>query len=128
MTGPARHPKLVAGLRGLLGVAMIVAGVLHFVIPHYYMLIMPAYLPWHLALVLISGVFEIGLGLALFVPRLRPIAGWGLIALLVAVWPANIWMATDGIAGEEISPVIAWGRVAMQPLFMVWAWAVSRPD
>jgi uncharacterized membrane protein len=128
MTGAARHPKLVAGLRGLLGVAMIVAGVLHFVIPHYYMLIMPAYLPWHLALVLISGVFEIGLGLALFVPRLRPIAGWGLIALLVAVWPANIWMATDGVPGVDISPVLAWVRVAVQPLFMVWAWAVSRPD
>jgi uncharacterized membrane protein len=128
MTGAARHPKLVAGLRGLLGVAMIVAGVLHFVIPHYYMLIMPAYLPWHLALVLISGVFEIGLGVALFIPRLRPLAGWGLIALLVAVWPANIWMATDGVPGVDISPVLAWVRVAVQPLFMVWAWAVSRPD
>jgi uncharacterized membrane protein len=118
----------VSGLRGLLGVAMIVAGVLHFVIPHYYMLIMPAYLPWHLALVLISGVFEIGLGVALFIPRLRPLAGWGLIALLVAVWPANIWMATDGVPGVDISPVLAWVRVAVQPLFMVWAWAVSRPD
>jgi uncharacterized membrane protein len=128
VSGPARHPKLVEGLRGLLGVAMIVAGVLHFVIPQYYMLIMPAYLPWHLALVLISGVFELGLGLALFVPRLRSLAGWGLIALFFAVWPANIWMATDGIPGVDISPIVAWVRVVLQPLFMVWAWAVSRPN
>jgi uncharacterized membrane protein len=118
------HPKLTAGLRGVLGVAMIVAGVMHFVIPDFYVAIMPAYLPWHLALVLLSGVFEIVLGVAVFVPKLRSLAGWGLVALFVAVWPANLWMATDGLGG--ISPVAAWGRVALQPLLMVWAWAVTR--
>jgi uncharacterized membrane protein len=103
---------------------MIVAGVLHFVIPQYYVAIMPAYLPWHLALVLISGVFEVALGVALFIPKLRSAAGWGLVALFVAVWPANIHMATEGLAG--MSPVVAWVRVALQPLLMFWAWAVTR--
>jgi uncharacterized membrane protein len=124
VSGSARHPKLVSGLRGVLGVAMVVAGAAHFVFPEYYVAIMPAYLPWHLALVLVSGVFEILLGVAVFVPKLRPVAGWGLVALFVAVWPANIWMATEALPG--MSPVVAWVRVALQPLLMFWAWVVTR--
>jgi uncharacterized membrane protein len=124
VSGSARYPKLNAGLRGLLGVAMIAMGVLHFVTPDNFVAFMPAYLPWHLALVLISGVFEVVLGAALFVPKLRSAAGWGLVALFVAVWPANIWMATEGLGG--MTPVVAWVRVALQPLLMVWAWAVTR--
>ena len=122
-----RRKKIVLGLRGLLGVVMIVAGVMHFIIPDVYMRIMPAYLPWHLALVYVSGVFELALGVALFVPKVRPLAGWGLIALLFAVWPANIEMAMQGGMGV-MSPIGAWVRVALQPALMWLAWWVSRPE
>ena len=109
---------------------MVLSGILHFANPEPYVAMMPGYLPWHLALVYISGVAEIGLGVALFVPKTRSLAGWGLVALLLAVWPANIWMASEGVQppGMEMSPIAAWIRVGMQPLFLLWAWWVSRPD
>jgi uncharacterized membrane protein len=80
--------------------------------------------------VFISGVFEVLLGAALFVPKFRALAGWGLIALLIAVWPANIYMASEGIQppGMAMSPTVAWVRVAFQAVFIYWAWAVTRPD
>lgn len=116
----------------LLGVLMVLAGIVHFVKPEPYMMMMPDYLPWHEALVFVSGVIEILLGLALFVPhpQVRSYAGWGLVALLVAVWPANIWMATEGIQppGMQMSPTGAWVRVVFQVVFIYWAWAVTRPD
>jgi uncharacterized membrane protein len=126
----ARSRKFKTFFRGLLGVLMVLAGIVHFVNPEPYLMMMPDYLPWHEALVFISGVAEVLLGLALFVPKLRPLAGWGLIALFIAVLPANIWMATEGIQppGLEMSPTAAWLRIPMQAVFIFWAWAVTRPD
>jgi uncharacterized membrane protein len=127
----SRNPRVVVGLRALLSAGMIYAGVMHFVTPEFFLAIMPEYLPWHLELVWISGVFEILLGAALHVPKLRSLAGWGLIALFLAVWPANIWMAMHGLPDVEMSPsflIMAWVRVALQPLLMWWAYAVSRPS
>lgn len=74
----------------LLSLLMILAGVLHFVRPGFFLKIMPPYLPYHLELVYLSGVFEIALGISLLIPRLSRIAAWGIIALLIAVFPANI--------------------------------------
>lgn len=128
---PSRALNVVKTIfRVLLAIAMVLSGVLHFANPEPYLLMMPDYLPAHLALVYISGVAELVLGVALLVPKLRPWAGWGIVALLVAVWPANIWMATSGVQppGMEVSPTAAWVRVALQPALMFWAWAVSRPD
>jgi uncharacterized membrane protein len=126
----ARSQQVKTFFRGLLGVLMMLAGVNHFVSPEPYLMMMPDYLPGHEALVFISGVFEILLGAALFVPKLRTLAGWGLIALLIAVLPANIWTASEGIQppGFEMSPTGAWVRVAFQAVFIYWAWAVTRPD
>lgn len=76
----------------LLSLLFIVAGVNHFVSPDVYLKIMPAYLPWPLALVYVSGFFEVVGGIGVALPRLRRAAGWGLIALLVAVFPANVDM------------------------------------
>ena len=125
-----RRRKIKAVLRGLLGVLMILSGVMHFANPEPYLMMMPDYLPAHAALVAISGVFEILLGVAVFVPKVRALAGWGLVALLIAVLPANIWMATEGVQppGFEMSPTGAWVRVAMQAVLIYWAWAVTRPD
>jgi uncharacterized membrane protein len=126
----ARSHRVKVFFRGLLGVLMVLVGIAHFVVPEPFMMIMPDYLPWHAALVFISGVFEVLLGVALFVPRFRSLAGWGLIALLIAVLPANIHMATEGIQppGMAMSPTAAWIRVAFQAVFIYWAWAVTRPD
>jgi uncharacterized membrane protein len=125
-----RTHRVKTFFRGLLGVLMVLAGLVHFVNPEPYLMMMPDYLPWHEALVFISGVFEVLLGAALFVPKLREYAGWGLIALFIAVLPANIWMASEGIQppGMEMSPTGAWVRVAFQAVFIYWAWAVTRPD
>jgi uncharacterized membrane protein len=89
----------------------IVAGALHFIKPAPYLRIMPPYIPWHAAMVRISGAFEILGGLGLLVPATRRAAAWGLVALLVAVFPANIYMAMHPIeaGAASIAPVLRWG-------------------
>ena len=77
--------------RYIFGILFIVAGVLHFARPEFYLKIMPPYLPLHRELVYASGVFEILLGARLLTKRLEPLAGWGLISLLSAVFRANIY-------------------------------------
>jgi len=91
----------------------IVAGSLHFIKPAPYLRIMPPYIPFHAAMVRISGGFEILGGLGLLVPATRTAAAWMLVALLIAVFPANLYMAMHpveaGAAG--IAPVLRWGRL-----------------
>ena len=105
------------------------AGTLHFMKPDTYLRIMPPYIPWHLAMVNISGVFEILGGLGLLVPQMRRAAAWGLIALLIAVFPANIYMATDPIeaGAASIAPVLRWGRLPAQLLLVWWLLWCTRP-
>lgn len=78
--------------RYLIGSLFILAGILHFVKPSYFIRIMPDYLPWHKPLVLISGFFEILGGIGIMIPALQLHASWGLILLLLTVFPANITM------------------------------------
>ena len=110
-------------------VIYIVAGSLHFIKPEPYLRIMPPYIPWHPAMVRISGAFEILGGLGLFVPATRRAAAWGLVALLIAVFPANIYMALHpveaGAAG--IAPVLRWGRLPLQALLIWWLLWSTRP-
>jgi len=79
-------------------------------------------------MVYISGAAEIAGGLGLLIPRLRRAAALGLLALLVAVFPANLYMATNPVeAGAgALSPTLLWGRLLLQPLFMWWIWWCSR--
>src|ERR1700691_3740155 len=97
-------------------VLYIAAGSLHFIKPEPYLRIMPPYIPWHPAMVRVSGAFEILGGLGLLVPTTRRAAAWGLVALLIAVFPANLYMAMHpveaGAAG--IAPVLRWGRLPIQ--------------
>ena len=83
----------------------IVAGSLHFIRPEPYLRIMPPYIPWHAAMVGISGAFEILGGFGLLVQAARRAAAWGLVALLIAVFPANLYMAMHpveaGAAGSR---------------------------
>ena len=87
---------------------------------------MPPYLPWHYELVLISGVFEILGGVALLIPRLQVVAAWGLIALLVAVFPANIYMAQHPELYPVIPPTVLWARLPLQGVFILWAYWYTR--
>jgi uncharacterized membrane protein len=80
-----------------LGAFFVVAGLNHFLAPGFYLSIMPPYLGWHLGLIYISGVAEIAGGIGVLIPRTRVWAGWGLLALLVAVFPANIHAALNGM-------------------------------
>lgn len=107
----------------------VAAGLLHFVKPDAYLKIMPPYIPWHAALVRLSGVFEILGGLGLLVPQLRRAAVWGLVALLIAVFPANIYMATNPIdAGAALIPsALRWGRLPLQLVLMWWLLWCTRP-
>ncbi len=113
----------------LLSLLFIAAGINHFVSPDVYMKIMPDFLPWPLALVYVSGFFEVLGGVGLAVPRLRRAAGWGLIALLVAVFPANIDMLMNA---DQFPAIPVWALVARLPLqgvMIAWVWwaAVKRP-
>lgn len=80
-------------VRALTGPLFVVTGALHFVKTRWYVAIVPDYLPAHRAIVYVSGVAEIAGGAGLMVPRTRRWAGWWLIATLIAVFPANLWMA-----------------------------------
>lgn len=109
---------------------MVAVGLAHFFKSGFFVQIMPPYLPWHLELVYISGVFEIAGGLGLLIPRTRVAAAWGLVALYIAVFPANIHMAVHNVAidGQELHPALVWGRLPFQLLFIAWAWWLTRPS
>lgn len=110
------------------GLSMVVIGVLHFVRPEGFVKIVPAFLPAPLVLVYVSGLFEIAGGLGLFFRRVHRAAAWGLIALYVAVFPANINMAVNAIqpADGHISTSLMWLRLPFQFVFIGIAWWLSR--
>jgi len=117
---------------GLISIFYMVAGGFHFVKPENYLKIMPPYLPAHLTLVLLSGIAEFGLGLAILFPKTRRLAAWGIIALLVAVFPANFYMyqhavETDG-AAYPVAISVLYGRLWLQAFFIGWAYWHTRRD
>jgi uncharacterized membrane protein len=106
-------------------------GVMHFVAPDPFLRIVPPWLPNPEALVAVSGFFEIGGGLGLLVPRLRRAAGWGLIALLIAVYPANIHMLVNEIYLPDMPQErwLLWARMPVQFVFaalVVWGAGLDR--
>ncbi len=113
--------------RYIFAIFFIGAGVLHFVKPGFYLKIMPPYLPLHLELVYLSGVCEIGLGAMLLVRRLAPLAGWGLILLLVAIFPANIY-AYQHQDLVPATPMLHLLRLPLQAVLILWAYWYTRPD
>ena len=102
-------------------------GVDHFINPDFYLSIMPPSFPLHEEAVYISGFFEIAGGIGVLIPRFRKIAGWGLVALLIAVYPANIYMAISPEAFPDIPIEILYFRLVLQFLFFYWAYSVTRP-
>lgn len=108
---------------------MIAIGVGHFVQPKPFVRIVPKYLPAPLALVYISGFFEILGGVGLLIPQTRVWAAWGLIALYIAVFPANVYMLTDDVSLNPKKPIprlILWARLPFQLVFIAWAYYFTK--
>ncbi len=104
----------------------ILAGINHFLNPQFYLRIMPPYLPLHRELVLLSGLVEVLLGAYLLVPAWRRWAAWGTIALLVAVFPANVYQLQAGGAGMDVPLWALWLRLPIQALLIAWAYQHAR--
>ena len=110
----------------LIGIGFIVAGSMHFFIPEFYLRIIPPALPAHELINIVSGVAEIILGILMFIPRFRVFAAWALIALLIAVFPANIYMALEAGKSIDASPVVAYIRLPFQFLFIWWVFQQTK--
>ena len=126
LTLPRTRGRRIA-LLGLSGF-FVLAGLNHFVNPGFYLRMMPPYLPAHRALVAVSGVAEVAGGLGVLPGATRRLAGWGLIALLLTVYPANIHMALnpEGFVAGGIPLWVLYGRLPLQAVFIAWAWWATR--
>ena len=116
-------------LKVIFALIFITAGILHFVTTEFFMRIMPPIIPWHLFWVYLSGVFEIAFGIMLLIPKYSRFAAWGLIVLLIAVFPANIYMAMNPQTFPEFSVMGLYLRLAVQFVLIGWAyWLTKRMD
>ena len=109
----------------LMSAFYIFAGVMHFIRPDYYVPMMPPYLPWHMFLIYLSGLAEVLLGLAVLVPSLRSLAAWGIILLLIAIFPANLHIALHNVpvfGAAEGAGIGNWIRLPFQLVLIAWAW------
>ncbi len=111
-------------LKFCFALGFVAAGANHFLHTALYVRIMPPILPVPTALVYVSGVCEMGLG-ALLLTRWQRIAAWGLIALLIAVFPANLQMALHPGLFPQIPAAVQWARLPFQALFIAWAYAYT---
>jgi uncharacterized membrane protein len=110
-------------LRGILAVSMVIAGILHFVQPEPFIRIVPGFLPVPAVLVYTSGVIEILLGIGLLIPATQRFSAWGLVALFIAVYPANLNMAFNDIHIDGV-PDGWWFQAIRLPFqFVLMAWA-----
>ena len=108
-------------LKIVLGITFVAAGSMHFLLPAPYVKIMPPALPFPLLLVYLSGAAEVVLGAGMFT-RYAPWAAWGLIALLIAVFPANIHMALHPELTPKIPAWTLWARLPFQGIFVAWVY------
>lgn len=120
-----RSQRLLAGFFGFVGT-------MHFVIPRSFEAIMPPWIPYHREAVIVSGIAEITGGAAILPLRTRRFARWWLLALLLAVFPANVHMAVspEQVKGLDLNRIprwALWARLPLQPLAMIWVWRATRP-
>ena len=116
------------GMKYLFAAIFIFGGFNHFRDPEVYLSIMPPYLPWPSALHLTAGFFEFVFGVMLLIPRYQRLAAWGLIALLLAVYPANIHMAVNWRDYPEWRMSFLWIRLPLQFVLIAWAWWFTKAD
>jgi uncharacterized membrane protein len=108
----------------ILAVFFTVAGAYHFISPATYLPLMPYYLRWHLGLIYLSGAAEMLGGIGICFPKWRRLAGWGLIALLVAVFPANVHMLLNHVpvGGKSVPEWVYWMRLPLQGVLVAWVY------
>ncbi len=112
--------------RWVLAAFLVIAGINHFLSPEIYVGMTPSWLPAPELLHRIAGAAEVAGGMGLLLPRFRRAAGWGLLALLVAVFPANLHVALQGnMPGLDAPSWLLWARLPFQAGFMAWVWWVS---
>jgi uncharacterized membrane protein len=105
----------------------VVAGIAHFAATGFFLKVMPPYIPYHREVVLLSGAIEILLGILLLIPRTSRLAAWGLVALLIAVFPANIhaYLHRDLFAPFPHSDLIHLLRLPFQGVLIYWAYSYT---
>ncbi len=121
-------PKRV--LLWVMGMFYAGAGVMHFANPDFYRPMMPPYLPAHDFLIYLSGAAELALGILVVDPKVRPWAAWAIIALLIAIFPANLHIALHDIpigGAVEGAGALNWVRLPFQGVFILWAWWYTGP-
>src|SRR6185295_11499774 len=115
----------------VMGLFYVGGGIVHFANPGFYLPMMPPYLPHHLELVYLSGLAEIVLGVAVLVPQTRRLAAWGIILLLIAVFPANLHIAMNDVplaGAEHGAGEWNWVRLPLQAMLIGWAWSYTHAD
>ena len=109
--------------RYVLAAFFLAAGANHFRVPELYLGMMPPWLPWQLGLVYASGAAEVLGGVGILVPFARRFSGWGLMVLLIAIFPANLHVALQGrMPGFEFSALTLWLRLPLQLVLLAWVW------
>ncbi len=109
----------------LMAAVYTLAGLNHFRSPRFYVYMMPPFIPLPKLMVDLSGLAEIVLGIGLFFPVTRVWAAWGVIALLIAVFPANVFMAvSDKFA--HFPAWLLWGRLPLQGVLIWWAYQYTK--
>jgi uncharacterized membrane protein len=113
---------------GVMALFYVVAGINHFLHPEMYASIMPRFLPEssYRPLVAITGIFEAVLGLMLIPPATRTIAAWGIVILLIVIFPANIQMTIDFSRRHNAYTWLTWLRLPVQALLIWWAFKFTR--
>lgn len=115
----------------VMAASYVLAGFNHLLNPQFYLPIIPPGLPNPEWLNLVSGLAEIVLGVYVLEPRVRVLSAWGIIALLIAVFPANVYMALENVGPDGPGTgvgAVAWLRLPFQAVLIVWAWWYTRPD
>ena len=109
-----------------MGIIYILAGINHFVMPQFYMKIMPSYLPYPLSLIYLSGLVEIIAGILLTINKTRKVGAWLVIGLLIAVFPANIQMSIDQFHLLGLMFYLSLLRLPFQFLLIYWAYIFTK--
>jgi len=113
-------------LKYLLAIAFVLAGMNHFFNPTFYLRMMPPVLPAPLFLIYLSGVFEIALGISLLILKFTRFVAWGLIALLIAIFPANVYMAMNPQLFPEFSSTALYLRLPLQFVLIALVFWLTR--
>ena len=108
------------------------AGINHFIKPSTYVNLIPPYLPWPEILNYLAGFFEITFAILLIPIKTRKYAGWGIILMLIAFMPTHIYMIQEAkldplsLGKFTITPLIAWLRIPLQGILILWAYWCSK--